>query len=82
LKLFAGGNRVLQKVGSLFTVFGAATIVCVVGTSEFLDIFRLVKFLTVQVFISYVRRMELGPCKSLLAKSQSTRSLLVVFAND
>ena len=69
-------------MGSLFTVFGAATVVCVVGTSKFLSMFRLVNFLIVQVFISYARRMELGPCKSLLAKSQFTRSLLVVLAND
>ena len=63
-------------------MFGAATVVCVVGTSKFLSMFQLVNFLIVQVFISYAQHMELGPCKNLLGKSQSIRSLLVVFAND
>ncbi|EDR09633.1 uncharacterized protein LACBIDRAFT_318899 [Laccaria bicolor S238N-H82] len=36
LKFIAGGNRVLQKLGSLFTVFGAATVVCAVGTSLYI----------------------------------------------
>ena len=63
-------------------MFGAATVVCVVGTSKFLNMFQLINVLIVQVFISYARHMELGPCKSLLAKSQSTRLLLVVFGND